>query len=90
MDLLLKRYSSIDYVLKLPYKKALSLIDKAQEEDTREYYFRWWLARYPLYTKDNYESFEEFYESTKPEPISIDTRSKDELMAEIQEIEKSS
>lgn len=90
MDLLLKRYSSIDYILKLPYKKALSLIDKALEEDTREYYFRWWLARYPLYTKDNYEPFEEFYDKVKPQQITIDTRSKDELMTEIQGIQKSS
>ncbi len=88
MDLLLKRYSSIDYVLKLPYKKALSLIDKAQEEDTREYYFRWLLSRYPLYTKDNYEPFEEFYEKAKPKKITVDTRSKDELMQEILDIEK--
>lgn len=90
MDLLLKRYSSIDYILRLPFKKAIKLIDKAHEEDIREYYFRWWLVRYPLYDKENYESFEEFYEKAKPKKITVDTRSKDELMQEIQEIEKSS
>ena len=36
-----------------------------------------------MYTQDNYETFEEFYEKANPKEIKYDTRSKDELMGEI-------
>lgn|GEM_PF-3023803 len=86
--MLLKRYGNIEYVLKLPLKRATKLIVKAQEEETKEYYYRWWLVRYPLYDKKTYESFEEFYDKVKPKKIKIDNRSEDEIMSEILEIEK--
>lgn len=73
----------MDYILKLPLDKALKLIEKAQEEETKDYYYRWWLVRYPLYDKNNYESFNDFYEKYKPQKIVYDMRSKDELMNEI-------
>jgi hypothetical protein len=49
----------------------------------RSKYYQWWLARYPLYKEENYETFEEFCEKYMPSKITIDTRSKDEIMAEI-------
>jgi len=36
-----------------------------------------------MYTNDTYETFDEFYEKVNPSKIEIDTRSKDEIMAEI-------
>lgn len=73
----------MDYALSLPYKHAVELFKKAQEEDTKEYFYRWWLARYPLYTEENYESFKEFYEKMNPPSVEYDKRSKDEIMNEI-------
>lgn len=87
--MLLKRYSNIEYVLKLPLKRAIKLIRKAEEEEKLEYYYRLWLVRYPSYNKSNYESFEEFYEKVRPKEIKIDNRTEDEIMQEILEIERS-
>lgn len=40
-------------------------------------------------TKDNFKSFNEFWEEIKPKNIELDIRSEDEIMLEILEIEKS-
>ena len=58
----------------------------AQEEEQKEYYYRLWLMRYPLYDKNNYESFDDFYDKYKPKKIIKDNRSKDEIMEEILDI----
>lgn len=71
------------YVSSLSIKRAITLIKKAQHEEKIEKTYRWWLARYPLYTKDTYESFEEFYEKLYPPTVAYDLRSKDELMSEL-------
>lgn len=71
----------------MPLKHSLKLIKKAKEEETKEYYYRLWLVRYPYYDKNNYESFMEFYEKALPKEIKYDTRSKEELMNEIADIE---
>lgn len=40
-------------------------------------------------TKENFKSFNEFWEEIKPKKVELDTRSEDEIMREILEIEKS-
>lgn len=87
--MLLKRYSNIDYILKLPLKRATKLIKKAQEEETREYAFRIYLAAYPNMDKKNFKSFDNFWEEIKPKRIKLDNRSEEEIMNEILDIEKS-
>ena len=87
--MLLKRYSDINYVLKLPLKRAIKLLNKAQEEETKEYYYRTWLARYPLYTEKTYESFIEYYEKCNPVKIKYDVRSTDDIMLEMTKVEES-
>lgn len=67
----------------MPLKQSLKLLEKASDEDKRETYYKWWLARYPQYTSSNYESFDEFYEKFFPPAVEYDVRSKDELMAEL-------
>jgi hypothetical protein len=81
--LLLNRYGNIDYVMGLPLKRSAKLIKKAQEEIRKEAGYQWWLARYPLYTKDTYETFEEFYDKLHPQKVVYDMRSKDEIMQDI-------
>ena len=87
--MLLKRYASIEYILKLSLKQGLKLIEKAQEEDTKEYYYRLWLVRYPLYDEKTYETFEQFYEISKPKLIIKDNRNKDTIMKELLGMESS-
>lgn len=72
----------------MPLKRAIKLIEKAKEEETKEYYYRWWLVRVPLYTEKTYETFEEFYDKAKPKKIKYDARDKEEIMKEIKQIEK--
>lgn len=67
-------------------KRSVKLINKAVEEEQREYFYKIWLVRYPEYNEDNYESFEEFYEKYKPGQIIEDNRTKDEIMEELLEI----
>ena len=62
---------------------ALKLLEKASDEDKREYAYRWWLVRYPQYTENNYEPFEEFYEKLYPPKVAYDMRPKEELMEEL-------
>lgn len=77
----------MDYVLSLPYRHAMELVEKAQKEANMEFHYQWWLARYPLYTEKTYESFNEFYEKVNPPAVEYDARTKDELMNEILGIE---
>jgi wyosine [tRNA(Phe)-imidazoG37] synthetase (radical SAM superfamily) len=86
--LLLKRYSNIEYIIHLPLKRGIKLLKKAMEEDTKEYAYRIYLAAYPNMDKKNFKTFNEFWEETKPQNVIIDTRSEDEIMEEILEIDK--
>ncbi|WP_220726832.1 hypothetical protein [Marinilactibacillus psychrotolerans] len=73
----------MDYVLSLSLRRASKLLNKAIESKKREDTYQWWLARYPTYTEETYESFDEFYEKVYPPKVEMDTRSKDEIMNEI-------
>jgi hypothetical protein len=70
-------------VLRLPLTKSAKLIAKAIENNQREKDYKWWLARIPIYTKETYETFEEFREIIHPKPILYDQRSKDEIMNDL-------
>lgn len=84
------RYYDMAYINKMPLNAIKRLIKKAKEENDREYLYRFWLVRYPLYNKDNYESFNEFCENLKPTSITYDHRPKHEIMEEILELQERS
>lgn len=65
----------------------MKLIVKAKDEESRDYCYRLWLVRYPLYTEQNYETFAEFYEKAKPTSIASDARNKNDIMSDIKNIE---
>ena len=65
----------------------MRLIERAHEEEKREIHYRLWLVKYPLYTKDNYEPFDVYYENAIPRKIEYDSRPKEVLMAEVLEIQ---
>jgi wyosine [tRNA(Phe)-imidazoG37] synthetase (radical SAM superfamily) len=73
--------------LRLPLKNSMRLIEKANEEENKEYFYRWWLVRYPLYDQKTYESFNEFYDKVAPKKIEMDTRSTEDIMGDVLEIE---
>lgn len=67
--------------MRLPVKRAVKLINKAQEEERKARLFQMWLMRFTLMDKESFISFEEFYENaTVPQ---VDTRPKDEIMREL-------
>lgn len=73
----------MSYILSLPIKRVSKLYKKAMEENEREKAYRQWLAHYPRFTADTFETFEEFYELLHPPKIQMDLRSKDEIMNEL-------
>lgn len=81
--MLLSRYGDMHYILSLSVKRAGKLYKKAVHKKRREETYQLWLARYPGYTKDNFETFDEFYDKLYPPVVELDTRSKDEIMNEL-------
>ena len=81
--MLLSRYRDINYAMRLSLKRAAKLIKKAKKEENREFYYRLWLVRVPLYTSETVESFEEFYEKMNPPAVVYDYRSKEAIMADL-------
>lgn len=79
---MLKRYSNINYVLKLPLKHAINLINIAQEEEDREIFYRLWLVQLPYFNEESRKkSFMQWYKEQKTNKE--DGKSKDELMQEL-------
>ena len=73
----------MNYILSLSIKRGSALYKKAVYENKRQKTYQWWLARLPMYTSDNYENYEEFYEVVYPPMVTMDTRSKDDIMNEL-------
>ena len=78
---MLHRYGNIDYVLRLPYKRAIALILKATDEERKQAMYMQWVMFLPFMGKDNFVPFSEFYESTKMPQV--DKRPKDDIMREL-------
>jgi hypothetical protein len=70
-------------VLRLPLHKSAKLIAKAIKNKQRDEEYNWWLARLPIYTVENFETFEEFRDKLHPKPIAYDKRSKEDIMNDI-------
>ena len=79
----MSRYGNITYAMGLSLKRAAKLIKKARKEEKREFYYRLWLVRVPLYTSETVETFEEFYEKMNPPVVVYDFRSKEAIMADL-------
>lgn len=75
------------YIRSLGLKQVMELIEVAVEQEEKEHLFREYLAFRPHFTKDEYKSFNEYYEKHKAiKPSQVDTRSTDEIMAELNAI----
>ena len=76
----------MSYIESLNLLGATKQINKALELERKENLYKLYLAVLPKMTDKNYKSFEKFYEENTPKNVVVDTRSQDEIMAEIMEI----
>ena len=67
----------------LPLPRAFSLIELAQEEETKEVMFRLYLSDRPNMDKKTFMTFKEYYEKYKPKNIVVDKRSKEQILEEL-------
>lgn len=67
----------------LPLPRAFSLIELAQEEETKEAMFRLYLVDRPNMDKKTFMTFNEYYNTYHTPKVKLDTRSDDEIMAEL-------
>lgn len=58
--MLLHRYTSIDYIMRMPYEIGIRQINKAIEEENDSRLWEVWLTVYPNMSEKNFLSFEEF------------------------------
>lgn len=62
-ELLLRRYSNIEYLLKKDYEYGFEFVKKAVEKERDDYLWQQWLVDYKRMNKDNFISFAEYRES---------------------------
>ena len=71
----------------LPLPRAFSLIELAQEEETKEAMFRLYLVDRPNMDKKTFMTFAEYYDKYHKPKAKLDNRTDEEIMAEILAIE---
>lgn len=87
-ELLLKRYSNIDYILNLNILEFLDIIKKAYEKETEQALWERWLVDYRHMTEETFISFIDYKERCLGQKI--DTTSKEDLIRLAERIEKNS
>lgn len=61
-ELLLRRYSDINYILGLDYEEGIEFIKKATEKELEDRLWERWLVDYRLMTKDTFIPFDKYLE----------------------------
>ena len=59
-ELLLRKYSSVDYIMNKEYEDGYSFIKLAHEKEVEEKLWQQWLCLYQRMDKDNFISFNDF------------------------------
>lgn len=85
-ELILRRYSDINYILRMPADEFISFYKLAKEKEREERIFLQWALQLPLMTKDTFTSFEDYKDKVTGK--NIDTRSTEEMLNDIDEIER--
>lgn len=80
---MLHSFYSFDYVIRLPISKITRLLEKAAEKKQLEKAWELYVVRYQWMNKENYITFEEFY---NPEKQVTENKSEAEILAEVKEI----
>lgn len=86
IEMLLRRYHEIDYILKMPLAQFVEFYKIAREKEKEERIFAQWTQQMPFMSRDNYISFEDYKDRLTGK--NIDTRSTAEISAETDEIER--
>lgn len=82
IDLVLRRYHTLDALKVLDVAQVARLLLKALEEESKEKYRREWLSLLPcMVFSSHYMTFDEYYDTVTGR--NIDTRPVDEIIAEI-------
>ena len=66
MDLLLSRYSDINYVMELDLEFGLQLIVEATRQKARDEAYLLYVAVYPNMTKESFTTFDKFFPMDRP------------------------
>lgn len=84
-ELLLSRYSNIDYILKLHFLEGYEIILKAYDKEIEDR----WLIDYKNMTEDNFINFEDYKSKLiiKNQSVEEDKVTKEELLLLAEEIE---
>ena len=88
IELLLRRYSNIDYILNMDFVDFCEFVEYAQDKEKEEGYKAEWNALYPfmIIKVMKYVSFKEYVDICTG--ANIDTRPAGEIIAEIEELHK--
>lgn len=84
-ELLLRKYSNIDYILRMDYSDGFIFIKKAFERERDEYLWQQWLVDYRYMTKDNFISFQE-YKKKAIKPLINENLSKKQIEDKVKNI----
>lgn len=88
-ELLLSRYSNLDYILNLGFYEGYEIILKAYKKELEDKAWDRWLVDYRNMNKDNFISFEEYKDKLFTTNIVQDKYlTKEELLKEAAEIER--
>lgn len=83
-EMLLRRYSNIDYIFAKDFEDGFSLIEVALDKEIEEKLWQQWLCIYPNMSEDNFISFNDFLrESKKPKVSPKNTK---EILEEVENI----
>lgn len=87
-ELLLHRYSNIEYILSMDLYEGILFYNKAKEKDTEDKLFSMWVQLYPRMNKDSFVSWGDYY--TQCTKKSITNKSNEDILKESEEILKHS
>ncbi|MVX62237.1 hypothetical protein GKZ28_00795 [Clostridium chromiireducens] len=86
-ELLLRRYSSLDYILNLSYKDGLEFIFKAYEKELEDRLWDRWLVDYRWMNESNFVSFEDYKNKTSSSSNkNVENISKEAIEEKVKEI----
>lgn len=90
LDLLLRRYRDIDYVLRMPYLDGMKLINKAFENEQDEIIYERWLTLYPYMEikKIHFISFKDYKRKLTGKFYTKSGKSTDELIRMAEKIKR--
>lgn len=73
----------MSYIKALPIKRAMALLNYAQEQEEKEIMFRYYLTQLPYMDKNSFVTFDQYVAKNKPSRAKLDQRPMDEIIDEV-------